>query len=292
DYLIILDACRYDYFKEQYKNYKNLRKGKLEKRKSRGSNTTEWLFKTFKKPIKNSTYISTSPWINSKGITFKERVTKDNKNNISNKDWKPTKYFDNIIDVWKNRWNSEIGTVTPEEVNKAVKNNLNNEKTIIHYMQPHEPYLAYYTKTNKNQALFRKIFNKFWSKIGEKIFIKILPIWNRLPRKTRISIRKIIGKKENTSLFEKFRKEDRIDELKNYYSENLKLVLEQVSRLIEDIDGKIIITADHGEAFGEQGEWKHPLKSDNPVLREVPWLEIDKRKSEKTKIKEKARNLK
>lgn len=37
------------------------------------------------------------------------------------------------------------------------------------------------------------------------------------------------------------------------YTDNLKIVLKAVSQLLQEIEGNIVITADHGEAFGEQG---------------------------------------
>ena len=43
DYLIVLDACRYDYFKE----YNNILEGHLEKKLSCASCTYEWLEKNF-----------------------------------------------------------------------------------------------------------------------------------------------------------------------------------------------------------------------------------------------------
>lgn len=45
DHLIILDACRYDYFSALWRNYFN---GELEKRVSPGSDTLEWCLKSFK----------------------------------------------------------------------------------------------------------------------------------------------------------------------------------------------------------------------------------------------------
>jgi len=45
DYLIILDACRYDYFSAFWKNYFD---GELEKRVSLGSCMLEWCLKSFK----------------------------------------------------------------------------------------------------------------------------------------------------------------------------------------------------------------------------------------------------
>lgn len=41
------------------------------------------------------------------------------------------------------------------------------------------------------------------------------------------------------------------------------------------LPGKKVITADHGEAFGEGGNYGHPEKSIHPVLVEVPWFEAD-----------------
>lgn len=59
DILIILDACRYDFFRKVYGNYLP---GHLKKRKSRGSGTTEWLAKTFKE-VYDITYISANPYV-------------------------------------------------------------------------------------------------------------------------------------------------------------------------------------------------------------------------------------
>ena len=59
-----------------------------------------------------------------------------------------------------------------------------------------------------------------------------------------------------------------------YYEDNLRIVLKSISNLIDDLDGKTVITSDHGEAFGEQGIWEHPLETHIPVLIEVPWLEV------------------
>jgi len=41
------------------------------------------------------------------------------------------------------------------------------------------------------------------------------------------------------------------------------------------LEGEIIVTADHGELLGENGEWGHPIGSEKPALRGVPWLEVN-----------------
>ena len=64
DYLIVLDACRYDYFKEFYQHYLP---GVLSKRISVGSSTPEWRDKSFPGFYEGLSYVSTNPFIN--GIT-------------------------------------------------------------------------------------------------------------------------------------------------------------------------------------------------------------------------------
>ncbi|PTD94209.1 hypothetical protein C9439_03940 [archaeon SCG-AAA382B04] len=66
DICIVLDACRYDVFKDLYKEYL---RGELEKRKSKGSNTLSWLKNTFPKTY-NITYVSSNPFISSLDLRF------------------------------------------------------------------------------------------------------------------------------------------------------------------------------------------------------------------------------
>lgn len=61
------------------------------------------------------------------------------------------------------------------------------------------------------------------------------------------------------------------------YHENLDLVLAEVASLLEDLDGKTVVTADHGEVFGQRG-WPipvmlygHPKRQYLPELVTVPW---------------------
>jgi len=53
-------------------------------------------------------------------------------------------------------------------------------------------------------------------------------------------------------------------------------VLDDVTeRLLPNLDGRVVVTADHGNAMGEWGEWHHPPGALSPAVRKVPWLEID-----------------
>ena len=64
DYLIILDACRYDYFE---KSVHSFFKGTLTKAVSSGSCTLEWCTRTFDTGSYGEvTYVSSNPFINSR----------------------------------------------------------------------------------------------------------------------------------------------------------------------------------------------------------------------------------
>lgn len=273
-YLIILDACRYDIFKAIYNDYL---KGKLEKRESRGSSTGEWLHRTFREKMRDVTYISANPYINSKGITL-DKVSR--KCNVF---WNPKEHFQKIIDVWDFGWDEEKRTVPPHKVNKAVEENLENlERAIIHYMQPHGPPLSlevgsWKRTRNGTKGMHVNIPSYRWEVLNE--ITKLVPreIAKLIPREPYWKIKELLSIKPK-GLFEcgVRLKGDKF----YYYKDNLRRVLTEVSKLIDKLHGKIVITADHGEAFGEQGEWQHPYGSDNPVLIEVPWLPINNKKAE------------
>ncbi|QIO24144.1 hypothetical protein [Haloarcula sp. JP-L23] len=56
------------------------------------------------------------------------------------------------------------------------------------------------------------------------------------------------------------------------YLDELRLVLDHVSLLLDNITAeKVVITADHGEAFGEYGIYSHPLGMPHPHIKRVPW---------------------
>ena len=132
DYLIILDACRYDYFESLYKEFFD---GDLEKRISLGSNTIEWCLESFKGYYPDVIYISGNPYINSK---------------VGIKGFNARRHFYKVIDVWDFGWNEELGTVSPENVNKtalSLVRKFPQKRFIIHYLQPHAPYISREFKT-------------------------------------------------------------------------------------------------------------------------------------------------
>lgn len=71
------------------------------------------------------------------------------------------------------------------------------------------------------------------------------------------------------------------DEVRAAYRANLRLVLEHVEELLEYVQGKVVVTADHGEMLGERARpipvrvYGHPRYCYIPELVEVPWFEIE-----------------
>jgi hypothetical protein len=58
------------------------------------------------------------------------------------------------------------------------------------------------------------------------------------------------------------------------YIENLRYVLNDVELLLNNVDAeRVIITADHGEAFREWGVPGHMLAFPQPDMKNVPWIE-------------------
>jgi hypothetical protein len=57
------------------------------------------------------------------------------------------------------------------------------------------------------------------------------------------------------------------------YLDNLRLVLDEVGLMLDNYDADdVVITADHGEAFGEFGAYGHPEGFPHPATRRVPWV--------------------
>lgn len=128
DVLIVLDACRYDLFKEVYPKYL---KGKLQKVETPGHQTVLWRARTWTKKI-DSLYFSANPNIRSKRWIDKVGDFCSDK-------------FSKVYDLWDYAWDRKLSTVPPWNVNKEIKKEIKpdeKKKIIVHYMQPHGPWIG------------------------------------------------------------------------------------------------------------------------------------------------------
>ena len=145
DYLIILDSCRYDAFEEEVRHRKKV-KGRLEYKVSRGTDTPSFLLENFKNGKYNDiVYVTANPFVN---ILLNGKFYK-------------------IIPVWNEGWSEEYNTVLPSTVYeytlKALKR-YPNKRLIIHFMQPHYPFLT--LREIKDEG-FRSLIIR--SKTGKRI---------------------------------------------------------------------------------------------------------------------------
>ena len=282
DFLIILDACRYDFFEDLYRNYLD---GELKKTISPATTTMEWLNKVFPDFYDDIVYVSANPYINSRIEVTDQYGLKFN----------GKKHF-KVVDVWKWGWDNKLGTIPPGEVNKAVfkaKDNYKNKRFILHYIQPHEPYISknYIHYIPENYAEKRGKTNRIIDGKTEKASVDIRASIGK-------TIQKIFGiegrwKISNLLGISPFSQSDSIGYkegmkgLRNAYKENLEVVLESVAELLEHISGNILITADHGEYLGENGRYGHGLVPRRSPIIEVPWLIIEKEKSKQREVSDK-----
>lgn len=163
-WLIILDSCRYDYFDKIYRDYL---KGKLVKAESPQSCTQLWFVDIWEDKKHNDIiYFSANPFINSKKFKKESKWYEDDME-IKMEPWI---YFKDIIDIWDIGWNDELNTVLPITVNEIVlgyMNKMKNKKGIIHYMQPHVPWIGR-TRLETPEKLSREEYMKLAKKFSTK----------------------------------------------------------------------------------------------------------------------------
>ena len=282
DYLIVLDACRYDYFSYVYSFYFN---GNLKKVFSPGSWTPEWCVKSFTEYYEDVIYISANPYINSKY-------------SVSSFDAK--KHFYKVVDVWFFGWDDKVGTVFPEEVNKSLlyfKEKHPDKRFIIHYLQPHAPYISPkfispgFPKPSPSKRIFLKGVKNAQTSSGPfKQVERMINLFDFFSRKVGFGnlfswkLREYVGLPP-ASPMDLTRRIYGIEGLRMAYYENLKIVLKYVAILVSDLRGTIIITSDHGEFLGEErGKFGHYSGSKSPILRVVPWFEVHSVKEDVKKL--------
>ena len=221
DVLLILDACRLDLFHSVSDEYEFITT--TDQLYSVGGNSEEWMRKTFtdeyEQEIKQTAYITGNP--------FSERV-------LDSDD------FLVMDEVWKYAW-SEQGTVLPEAISdRAIETHREHqpEYMIVHYMQPHVPFVNW-----------DKAENISISNFGGPQSKRTMDTWDRV-RKGEV----------------------KLDDVMKAYRNNLRLVLDQLEVVLSSIDAeRVVISSDHGNAIGEFGVYGHPRSAPLKGVRAVPW---------------------
>lgn len=217
DVLVVLDACRSDLLASVAPDIEFL--GEVKTVRSVGSCSSEWLEKTFpERPETTRTAMVT-------GNTWTDRYVDAGE-------------FAALDEVWKYAWDDDPGTVPARAVTDraiALARERNPEFLVIHYMQPHHPFVP--DPIEGDEGMVRS---------GEE----------SSPANPWISLRR--GKVRKGRVWEA-------------YEANLRYVLEEVEVLLSNIEGRVVITADHGNLFGEWGLYGHPMYTPVPAVLDVPW---------------------
>ena len=219
DNLIILDSCRFDYFDAMYRDYLF---GRLLKVDTEAGCTTEWIEKWLGNWEVH--YFSSMPLIHRRSSYAKP--------------------FQYVHHIWKTGWDDVLGTIGPRKMNREVVKTGRRVGNIIHYMQPHQPYIGDPPMFIKNVKLTSGAFTKSATNLQVQL--------------------------DNMS------HEDMRERLDKVYRGNLRVVLEAVRELIPHLDGKIIITADHGDHLGDGEFLWHWYGGRSKILNHVPWLEVER----------------
>ena len=230
DTLLVLDGCRYDLF-EAYHTFP----GRLRRTRSLGSQSREFLERNFAGSEHHDTvYISANPFIS----------VLDNDT------------FHAVVNLFDEHWDEEALTVRPESVVEAtigIHRKYPNKRLIVHFMQPHHPFLGELGKRFAAGAVTGRAVG------AEKGIDGPPPIWNRLDAGDPTIDRRIVW---------------------DAYVENFKLVESHVKELLDALGGRSVVTSDHGNLFGERlwpipiRRYGHPPGLRHPALVDVPWHEV------------------
>jgi len=150
DYLIILDACRYDYFEEIYEEYLE---GNLEKMESAGTTSIEFLNKNFTDYYDDTVYVSANAFVNPHEI---------HRANFQEENFNSSKHFYKVYPVFLDTEDVVKPRELKEKAFKSVENHP-HKKIIIHFMQPHTPYIGDYSLSDEQIGHHEKMLNKGFS---------------------------------------------------------------------------------------------------------------------------------
>jgi hypothetical protein len=218
DAMVVLDACRPDMLAAAEPDYDFLADGRETRSvASYSKNWMRWNFsRRYAREMAETVYVTANP--------FSGEV-------LDGED------FAHLEEVWRYDWDRTEGTVLPRPVtDRAIEHarERDPERLIVHYMQPHHPFLGDDTEGFAPGAFPDPKTADPWDQVR----------W---------------GQRDAEAVLDAYR-------------ENLRHALEDVDLLLENIDAdRVVITADHGNAVGERGIYGHPAYAGIDAIRRVPW---------------------
>lgn len=160
-------------------------------------------------------------------------------------------HFHDIKHLWGTHWNDKQETVLAQDVTSAaidLHRKYPNKRLVVHYMQPHYPFLG-------ERSVDTSGFGGIRADLLGEDSQSVTDVWSQLEAGDVTS-----------------------EEVWAAYTDNLRYVAPFVNELVKSINGSSVITADHGNAFGERAfglrVFGHPTRLRLNELVEVPWYII------------------
>jgi len=239
DILVVLDACRVDTLREVADEYDFI--DQVDTRWSVGSQSDEWMAKTFTSQWEDE--ISRTRYITGNGhsdMVFEKGALPPSNNttplDFATWDLVAMDSFYEFDQVWKRNHDSTYRVVLPQSItDRAVVAGREggHSRMLLHYMQPHLPYIGKAIAEGREPTDL-EIFGYQRLETGEASRGEVVDL----------------------------------------YRETLRYVLDSVEVLLDNTDAeRVVITADHGEAFGEGAVYGHPEGFPHPIVKRVPWVE-------------------
>lgn len=235
DALVILDTCRVDALREVAPEYDFVRD--VDAIWSVGSASAEWIAQTFterhREDVERTALVTAN--------AFSQRVLEDREfpedsRGISHTDWDTLHLsdFEYVDQPWKYAEPAPVGLCPPRPVTEraiSVGRSVDPDRLVVHYEQPHHPFTATAIEEGRTE----------------------LYPWEGEP-------------------FEYLKDDGEYELVWEAYLDNLRWVLDEVEILLENLDAdRVVLSADHGNAYGEWGMYMHRYAVPVPEVRRVPW---------------------
>ncbi|QLH81217.1 hypothetical protein [Halosimplex pelagicum] len=157
--------------------------------------------------------------------------------------------FHAVENVWmREGWDEDYNTVLPETMTAAAfdaAEQYPDKRLFIHYIQPHYPFIVDNSELFDNEQAFLKP-----DEAGS---------WHQLMTGELTASRNDVWRA---------------------YRDNLSRTLPHVNELLDGLEGKSVVSSDHGNMVGERAypfpirEWGHPRGIYTEQLVKIPWLVI------------------
>lgn len=242
DNLLILDACRYDVFRDVAPS--TIGRAPIHGRYTLGSSTREFLEETFGgREHHDIVYVTANP----QPIRFADEC-----------DHTPFHALVSVLDAW----DKTIQTVPPGAVvdaARAAADRYPQKRLIVHFLQPHAPFIgptADYIRHRLGRTIGGVDPGRDYTEWGPQNI-------------------------DATSYEDAIKSGIPRSEIRRAYRESVAKALGAGEYLSKHLHGRTVLTADHGEQLGERRwgvgarQWEHPSGAVGSALRKVPWVVLN-----------------